>query len=100
MANNTVTFSTYKISGDQIIPNKEVTITPDDSDKDPVLYDSIYTIGNKKIGYLFYTDYIANYNNRLYEVFSKFKQDDVTDLILDLRYNGGEPFHRLFIWLL
>jgi hypothetical protein len=87
--NNPVRFSTYKISGDQIIPNKEVTITPDESDKDPVLYDSIYTIGNKKIGYLFYTDYIANYNNRLYEVFSKFKQDDVTDLILDLRYNGG-----------
>lgn len=87
--NNTVTFSTYKISGDQIIPIKEVPITPDDSDKDPVLYDSIYPIGDKKIGYLFYTDYIANYNNRLYEVFSKFKQEGVTDLVLDLRYNRG-----------
>ncbi|WP_019538249.1 S41 family peptidase [Proteiniphilum acetatigenes] len=87
--NNTVTFSTYKISGNQIIPDKEVTITPDDSNKDPVLYDNIYTIGNKKIGYLFYTDFYDSYNYRLYEVFNKFKQSGVTDLVLDLRYNTG-----------
>lgn len=87
--NNAVTFSTYKISGNQIIPDKEVTITPDDSDKDPVLYDNIYTIGNKKIGYLFYTDFYDSYNYRLYEVFNKFKQSGVTDLVLDLRYNTG-----------
>ncbi|WP_352422688.1 S41 family peptidase [Proteiniphilum sp.] len=87
--NNSVTFSTYKLSGDQIIPDKEVTITPDKSAKNPVLYDNIYTIGDKKIGYLFYTNYYDNYNYRLYEVFSQFKQSGVTDLVLDLRYNTG-----------
>lgn len=87
--NNTVTFSTYKISGNQIVADKVVAITPDESGKDPVLYDNIYTIGDKKIGYLFYTNYYDNFNYRLYEVFSQFKQSGVTDLVLDLRYNTG-----------
>ncbi|WP_298647904.1 S41 family peptidase [uncultured Proteiniphilum sp.] len=87
--NNAVKFSTYKISGNQIVANKEVTITPDESDKDPVLYDHIYTAGSKKIGYLFYTNFYDNFNHRLYEVFNRFKQEGVTDLVLDLRYNTG-----------
>lgn len=87
--NNPVKFTTYKLSGNQIVQDKEVTITPDKSPKDPVLYDNIYTIGGKKIGYLFYTNYYDNYNYRLYEVFNKFKQAGITDLVLDLRYNTG-----------
>lgn len=87
--NNAVKFTVYQYSGTQIVQDKEVTITPDNSAKDPVLYENIYQIGTKKIGYLFYTDFYDNYNNRLYEVFSKFKQNGVTDLVLDLRYNTG-----------
>lgn len=86
---NTVEFTVYKISDDQIIQDKEITITPNESGKDPVLYDNIYTIGDKKIGYLFYTDFYDNYNHRLYEVFTQFKLAGVTDLVLDLRYNTG-----------
>ncbi|MDR2815727.1 MAG: hypothetical protein LBB62_03385 [Proteiniphilum sp.] len=88
--NNPVTFSIYRISGTEPILNQaEVAIAPDDSEKDPVLFDSIYTIGSKKIGYLFYTDFYDNFNHRLHEVFSRFKQSGVTDLALDLRYNRG-----------
>jgi C-terminal processing protease CtpA/Prc len=86
--NNPVQFSTFRFSGDKVI-RKKITVAPDDSDKDPVLFDSVYTIGNNKIGYLFYTDFYDNFNNRLYEVFSRFKQEGVTDLVLDLRYNRG-----------
>ena len=86
---NAVQFTIYKFSGNQIVQDKEVTIAPDGSEKDPVLYDHIYPIGDKKIGYLFYTDFYDNFNHRLYEVFSKFKQNGVTDLVLDLRYNRG-----------
>lgn len=89
--NNTVKFTVYQYSGGQIVQDqeREVTITPDDSAKDPVLYENIYQIGDKKIGYLFYTDFYDNYNHRLYEVFNGFKQNGVTDLVLDLRYNTG-----------
>lgn len=87
--NNTVTFNIYKFSEDQIVHDKEITITPDKSAKNPVLYDNVYEIGDKKIGYLFYTDFYDNYNNHLFEVFQNFKQQGITDLVLDLRYNTG-----------
>jgi len=84
-----VNLTIYKLTSTGILQDRMVNLAPVPIKTDPVLIDSVYQIGGKKIGYLFYTDYITNYNNRLYEVFSKFKQDDVTDLILDLRYNGG-----------
>lgn len=88
--NNTVTFSIYKLTNNGFELDREVpAVTPEDINTDPVVFNKIFTIGNKKIGYLFYTSYIANFNYRLYEVFSQFKQEGVTDLVLDLRYNGG-----------
>ncbi|MDD4247417.1 MAG: S41 family peptidase [Dysgonamonadaceae bacterium] len=86
---NTATFTTYKLTDQGIVQDKEIQITPATIKTDPVLFDKVYTIGNKKIGYLFYTSYISNYNDRLFEVFSNFKNEGVTELVLDLRYNPG-----------
>ncbi len=44
---------------------------------------------DKKIGYLFYSSFIDEYNPKLFETFAKFKAEGVTDLIVDLRYNHG-----------
>ncbi|MDR1653531.1 MAG: hypothetical protein LBS01_07805 [Prevotellaceae bacterium] len=71
----------------QIIDSK--TITPAKIETNPVLYSNIYEVNGKKIAYLFYTSFIENYNNKLYETFQNFKQQGVTDLVLDLRYNHG-----------
>lgn len=68
---------------------REVTVTPREIETDPVLYHQVYETQGHKIAYLFYTGFISNYNNRLYQVFSEFKEQDVTDIILDLRYNHG-----------
>ncbi|MGI6573380.1 MAG: S41 family peptidase [Fermentimonas sp.] len=87
--NDAVTFTTYRFSEDQLVQDKEVTITPNNSSKDPVLLDTLYTIGDKTVGYLFYTNFYSNFNHHLYEAFSRFKQEGVTDLVLDLRYNTG-----------
>lgn len=61
-----------------------------------VKLDTIYQIGNKKIGYLLYNEFIdANgnvsnpYRIELRNIFSKFKQSNISDLIIDLRYNPG-----------
>ncbi len=86
---NTATFSIYKLTDNGFEQDREVTVTPQDMDTDPVVFNKVFTLGGKKIGYLFYTSYIANFNYRLHEVFSHFKQEGVTDLVLDLRYNGG-----------
>ena len=36
-----------------------------------------------------YNQFLSDYNEELNEVFSNFKSGNITDLILDLRYNGG-----------
>lgn len=43
----------------------------------------------RKVGYLFYTSFIDEFNPRLYETFARFKAAGITDLIVDLRYNHG-----------
>jgi len=57
----------------------------------PIYKDVILTADSKKIGYLAYARFSspANSNAELDEVFSRFAAQGVTDLIIDLRYNGG-----------
>jgi C-terminal processing protease CtpA/Prc len=90
--NETITITRYKA-----IPStsgfsgsyEDIQITPATIETNPVLYTNVYEIGGKKIGYLFYTSFISNYNNDLYSVFANFKQNGVSDVIIDLRYNHG-----------
>ena len=57
----------------------------------PFLKDSVYTSGNKKIGYIAYARFANPTTSEpaFDAIFTKFKNEGVTDLILDLRYNGG-----------
>lgn len=84
-----VTFSIYKLTANGIVKDRDISITPTVISTNPVLLDSVYEIGAKKIGYLFYTDFISEFDNSLYQTFSKFKAAGITDLVLDLRYNHG-----------
>jgi carboxyl-terminal processing protease len=58
----------------------------------PVYMDTVYTVDNKKIGYLVFNSFLGNQQNISAEfdrVFSKFANAQITDLVVDLRYNGG-----------
>jgi len=84
----TVTFKVY----DQFFDNSRyIPITPRKISTDPVLYTHVYHYPEqgKKIAYLFYTEFISNYNQSLFNAFAKFNREGVTDLIVDLRYNPG-----------
>ncbi|MGI6073776.1 MAG: S41 family peptidase [Fermentimonas sp.] len=75
---------------DQDFENERyVIITPGKIKTDPVLYNKVYEIDGKKIGYLFYTSFTENYNPSLHKAFTEFKYAGVSDLVLDLRYNPG-----------
>ncbi len=91
-AKTTVEFTVH----DQNYENpQEIPLTPRNIEKNPVLFSKVYDknqindLDNKKIGYLFYTNFISKYNNDLYNVFTEFKNAGITDLVLDLRYNTG-----------
>lgn len=73
-----------------IAKGKTVSMTSEELETDPVLMSKVIELkGNKRVGYLVYTQYLHEYNYRLDEVFSEFKSAGITDLVLDLRYNGG-----------
>jgi C-terminal processing protease CtpA/Prc len=58
----------------------------------PVYLDSVYSISNKSIGYLVFNSFLGDRPAVLDEfqrVFSKFASKGVSEVILDLRYNGG-----------
>ncbi len=52
-----------------------------------VLLDTVYIDNNKRIGYLCYLEY--GDKSDLEEPLKRFKNEQITDLILDLRYNPG-----------
>lgn len=68
---------------------KEADVTPRKIKTNPVLVHKVIETNGKKVGYLFYTSFIAAFNNELHDAFMEFKALGVTDLVLDLRYNGG-----------
>jgi C-terminal processing protease CtpA/Prc len=63
----------------------------------PVLFDSVYTVGSKKVGYFVFNSFANVYNEgaptltkqELDRVFAKFEGSQISSLIVDLRYNGG-----------
>ena len=58
----------------------------------PVYLDSIYTINSKKIGYFSFNSFLGDTTevyNEFARVFNRFAIAGITDLVVDLRYNGG-----------
>jgi len=57
----------------------------------PIYSKKVFTAGSKKIGYLAYARFSALSNSKpeFDAAFSEFNTAGVTDLIIDLRYNGG-----------
>ena len=49
----------------------------------------IFHIKSKKVGYMVLSDFIPSERDEIDTLFGKFKSADITELIVDLRYNGG-----------
>ncbi len=89
-SNNDYTLSMADISGGAIVPNgKTVSLTKTVLDENPILVNTVINSGTKKIGYLMYNGFYSNYDSKLNEAFGTLKSQGITDLVLDLRYNGG-----------
>jgi len=48
-----------------------------------------FEIEGEQVGYLHYTGFTNEFDSQLNEAFGQFQAAGITDLILDLRYNGG-----------
>jgi len=57
--------------------------------ENPILIAETLTVQGQKIGYLMYNAFTRDFDSQLNGVFAQFKADAITDLVIDLRYNGG-----------
>jgi carboxyl-terminal processing protease len=74
----------------KITPNgKSVNLTKTELSENPILINTVIESNGHKIGYLMYNGFYPNYDTPLNEAFGSLKSQGITDLVLDLRYNGG-----------
>jgi C-terminal processing protease CtpA/Prc len=72
-----------------LVDKSQKTITKESYNLSTVLHRSIIEQDGKKIGYLVFQSFISISYKELNDSFSYFKLQNIDDLILDLRYNGG-----------
>ena len=68
---------------------KEYTMMVAEMPQNPVLISKVDVHGSHRIGYLCYDNFDAGFDDELFAAFKEFKNAGVTDLVVDLRYNGG-----------
>ncbi len=87
---DTYTIGLATFDGQNITPTGEsVELTKTEITEDPIHISTTLDINGQKIGYLMYNAFTNEFDSQLNSVFAQFLTDGVTDLVLDLRYNGG-----------
>lgn len=82
------TFTFVKPDGSTV----DITLTAAHYKEHPVSLDTVYTINSKKIGYLVFNSFLGDtveINSEFNRVFNRFASQNVSDVVVDLRYNGG-----------
>lgn len=86
--NYTINLANY--DGATFTPNgNSIDLTQIELTINPVHIARTLEIEGKNVGYLHYTGFTNEFDPELNAAFGQFQADGITDLILDLRYNGG-----------
>jgi C-terminal processing protease CtpA/Prc len=72
-----------------VLNGKSVALTKTTLEENPILISKIINSSGHKIAYLMYNGFYSEYDARLNQAFGELKAQGATDLVLDLRYNGG-----------
>lgn len=86
-----ISMSFATLESGSITPNsKDANLTIREVVENPVFYSDVITSdAGKKIGYLVYNGFKYTFHEELNNVFAEFKNENIDELVLDLRYNGG-----------
>ena len=68
---------------------RTVTVTASAITETPVQNVKTLNVGGAKVGYMLFNDHIATAESELVDGITQLKSAGVTDLVLDIRYNGG-----------
>lgn len=72
-----------------ISTGSDVNLTALELNLNPVVKSTVINYEGTKIGYIFYAQYISNYNNAVDTAIESMINAGVSNLVLDLRYNPG-----------
>ena len=86
--NYALSFANFN-AGDPILNGTEINLSKEQLQENPVAITKVFDEGSKKIGYLLYNQFANSFDGELNASFGVFKDNNITDLIIDLRYNGG-----------
>ena len=88
--NSSFTINIGKVQdGTLVLTDRTATLNQSTYTENPVHLVKTIDLNGKKVGYLMYNSFIANFDEELNLAFLDLKSQGVTDLVLDLRYNGG-----------
>lgn len=81
----------------ELTPSADIKVNMESNfAENPILLDSVYTIDDKKVGYLMYNFFARDkgdgsyqYDKELMNTLNDIKTKGATEMVLDLRYNGG-----------
>lgn len=86
----TYTLSFATVINNVVTPNNiTLSLTPITLQENPILMDTVLTVSGAKVGYLVYNGFNSDFDLQLNTVFQYFKNQGISNLIVDLRYNGG-----------
>lgn len=86
----TYTIGLATIDGQTIAPTGEsISLTKMQFTENPIHIHQTLMVEGEKIGYLMYNSFTPTFNDDLNAAFAQFRADGITDLVIDLRYNGG-----------
>ena len=84
------TIGLAQIEGDVISSTGEtVNLQKEEYTTNPIGLAKVIETENAKVGYLLYNAFTSTFDGVLNDAFAMFKAEGVTDLVVDLRYNGG-----------
>ncbi|CAM3495416.1 S41 family peptidase [Aequorivita lipolytica] len=90
LAPNSYTIGLATYDGANFIPTGETALlNKTQYNENPVYKVKTLDVNGEKVGYLMYNSFIKNYDTELNNAFAQFKAEGITNLVLDLRYNGG-----------
>lgn len=66
-----------------------ITLLKTEIQEDPIFLTTTVTKNNHKIGYFMYNGFFSSFDRQLNDAILQLKNEGITELVLDLRYNGG-----------
>lgn len=79
--------------GNIVVNGKKISLTALVIEENPIIHHEIFSFEDTEIGYIVYTGFSSGEENKwvdsLDNIFTDFKSQGISDLILDIRYNSG-----------